>query len=139
MREHRRALDREKPLIQLVLAAPGDFVEADDVVVVLETDKVSVDVRAPFAGVLEAQLAKIDDNVLVGAPLFSVNKQESAGAAAVATPASAAEASAPATPASAAPVGEELETVNVPNMGDSISEGTVVTFLKRESRCSARG
>ena len=27
--------------------APGDYVQTDDVVVVLETDKVSVDVRAP--------------------------------------------------------------------------------------------
>ena len=28
----------------------GDFVNADDVVVILETDKVSVDVRAPESG-----------------------------------------------------------------------------------------
>jgi 2-oxoglutarate dehydrogenase E2 component (dihydrolipoamide succinyltransferase) len=110
-------------------AAPGDFVDTDEVVVVLETDKVSVDVRAPFSGVLEAQLAQIDENVLVGAPLFSVVKQAAGSKPAVAAaPAAAAptkEAAAPATPAA-----EDLETINVPSMGDSISEGTIVTILK---------
>ncbi|TMW58028.1 hypothetical protein Poli38472_013502 [Pythium oligandrum] len=112
------------------LKAPGDFVQADDVVVVLETDKVSVDVRAPFAGVLGEQLAKIDESVLVGAPLFSVTKQEG-GAAPASTPVAAPTPAAPASSAAApASSGEELVTVNVPSMGDSISEGTVVTILK---------
>jgi 2-oxoglutarate dehydrogenase E2 component (dihydrolipoamide succinyltransferase) len=48
-----------------LVAAPGDFVDTDEVVVVLETDKVSVDVRALFSGVLKTQLAQIDENVLV--------------------------------------------------------------------------
>ncbi|OQS06827.1 dihydrolipoamide succinyltransferase, partial [Thraustotheca clavata] len=48
----------------------GDRVEADDVVVVLETDKVSVDVRSPQAGVIAEHLAQVDATVLVGAPLF---------------------------------------------------------------------
>ncbi|KAE8979875.1 Dihydrolipoyllysine-residue succinyltransferase component of 2-oxoglutarate dehydrogenase complex [Phytophthora rubi] len=108
------------------LKAPGDFVEADEVVVVIETDKVSVDVRAPFSGVLEAQLAQIDENVLVGAPLFSVVKQAAGSAPAAAAPAAAAS---PVKEA-AAPAGEDLETINVPSMGDSISEGTIVTILK---------
>uniref|UniRef100_K3WYH9 Dihydrolipoamide acetyltransferase component of pyruvate dehydrogenase complex n=1 Tax=Globisporangium ultimum (strain ATCC 200006 / CBS 805.95 / DAOM BR144) TaxID=431595 RepID=K3WYH9_GLOUD len=115
------------------LKAPGDYVEVDEVVVVLETDKVSVDVRAPFAGVLDAQLAKIDENVLVGAPLFSVIKQtgDAPAAAAATAPAPAApvtETKAPAVAALSAV--EDLETVNVPSMGDSISEGTVVTIFK---------
>ncbi|CAH0522035.1 unnamed protein product [Peronospora belbahrii] len=111
------------------LKAPGDFVETDEVVVVLETDKVSVDVRAPFSGVLEAQLAQIDENVLVGAPLFSVVKQAAGSAPAATTPkATSAEFT---SVNEAAPTGEEdLETINVPSMGDSISEGTIVTILK---------
>ncbi|RLN86596.1 hypothetical protein BBJ28_00022603 [Nothophytophthora sp. Chile5] len=115
------------------LKAPGDFVDTDEVVVVLETDKVSVDVRAPFSGVLEAQLAQIDDNVLVGAPLFSVVKQAAGSApAAVAAPAPSAPADTAAVDAVA--IGEDLETINVPSMGDSISEGTVVTMLKHYVR-----
>jgi 2-oxoglutarate dehydrogenase E2 component (dihydrolipoamide succinyltransferase) len=53
--------------------APGDTVQADDVVVVLETDKVSVDVRAPEAGALVEILAEVDDVVAVGAPLFRID------------------------------------------------------------------
>ncbi|KAG3022536.1 Dihydrolipoyllysine-residue succinyltransferase component of 2-oxoglutarate dehydrogenase complex [Phytophthora cactorum] len=110
------------------LKAPGDFVDTDEVVVVLETDKVSVDVRAPFSGVLEAQLAQIDENVLVGVPLFNVVKQAAGSAPAAAAPTDAAPAKEAAAPA--APAGEDLETINVPSMGDSISEGTIVTMLK---------
>lgn len=113
------------------LKSPGDFVEADEVVVVLETDKVSVDVRAPFAGTFAQQLAAIDANVLVGAPLFQIVKGEGSAAAASAAPA----ASTPATPVATpepvvvAPTGEP-EIVNVPSMGDSISEGTIVHWSK---------
>lgn len=97
-----------------------------------------MDVRAPFAGVLDAQLAKIDENVLVGAPLFSVVKQAGGAPAAPATLAPSNPApSTDATPAAAPAAGaEDLETVNVPSMGDSISEGTVVTIFKSAFMCS---
>mmetsp|Transcript_127987 Transcript_127987/g.370375 ORF Transcript_127987/g.370375 Transcript_127987/m.370375 type:complete len:425 (-) Transcript_127987:97-1371(-) len=52
---------------------PGDFVNTDDVVVVLETDKVSVDVRAPEAGALVEVLGEIDDVVEVGSALFRLD------------------------------------------------------------------
>jgi len=51
----------------------GDFVEMDDVVVVIETDKVSVDVRAPASGVLTALKAGVDDVVQVGAELMEID------------------------------------------------------------------
>jgi 2-oxoglutarate dehydrogenase E2 component (dihydrolipoamide succinyltransferase) len=53
--------------------APGDYVQMDDVVVVLETDKVSVDVRAPEAGILVEILGEVDDIVEVGSGLFRVD------------------------------------------------------------------
>jgi 2-oxoglutarate dehydrogenase E2 component (dihydrolipoamide succinyltransferase) len=53
--------------------APGDFVQVDDVVVVLETDKVSVDVRAQEAGVLVEVVGEVDDIVEVGSPLFRID------------------------------------------------------------------
>jgi len=53
--------------------APGDYVQADDVVVVLETDKVSVDVRAPEAGAIVEILGEVDDVVEVGSPLFRMD------------------------------------------------------------------
>lgn len=53
--------------------APGDYVNTDDVVVVLETDKVSVDVRAPQGGCLVEVLGDIDDVVEVGSALFRLD------------------------------------------------------------------
>jgi 2-oxoglutarate dehydrogenase E2 component (dihydrolipoamide succinyltransferase) len=53
--------------------APGEFVQVDDVVVVLETDKVSVDVRAPEAGALVEILGEVDHVVSVGSGLFRID------------------------------------------------------------------
>lgn len=53
--------------------AIGDYVNTDDVVVVLETDKVSVDVRAPFGGALTEIMGEVDDIVEVGSPLFRID------------------------------------------------------------------
>ena len=53
--------------------APGEYVQTDDVVVVLETDKVSVDVRAPEAGQLVEILGEVDDVVEVGSNLFRLD------------------------------------------------------------------
>jgi 2-oxoglutarate dehydrogenase E2 component (dihydrolipoamide succinyltransferase) len=115
------------------LKSPGDYVEVDEVVVVLETDKVSVDVRAPFAGTLAQHLAGIDDNVLVGTPLFQLVKGD-AGAPAASPAASPATTPTPepvsAPDAAASTPAGEPEVVNVPSMGDSISEGTIVHWSK---------
>jgi 2-oxoglutarate dehydrogenase E2 component (dihydrolipoamide succinyltransferase) len=91
---------------------PGDYVHADDVVVVLETDKVSVDVRAPEGGKIVEILGEVDDVVAVGSSLFRLDTDAIApeGAAvpttkAAAPPASASPpvAAAPPTPVAAAP------------------------------------
>jgi len=62
----------EGTIVDLPLA-PGDFVNVDDVVVVLETDKVSVDVRSPTSGALVEVLGEVDDVVDVGSPLFRID------------------------------------------------------------------
>lgn len=66
--------------------APGDYVHADDVVVVLETDKVSVDVRAPESGAIVEILGEIDDVVEVGSPLFRMDTDAEAPAASESAP-----------------------------------------------------
>ena len=45
----------------------------DDVVVVLETDKVSVDVRATESGVITEILGELDDVVEVGQDLYKID------------------------------------------------------------------
>lgn len=59
--------------------APGDYIKADDVVVILETDKVSIDVRAPEAGSIVEIMGEVDDVVEVGSDLFSVDTDTAGG------------------------------------------------------------
>ena len=74
----------------------GDAVKADEPLVELETDKVTVEVPAPFSGKLEKINAEPGSTVAIGALLGSILE----GAAGAAAPAAAAK---PAAPAAAAP------------------------------------
>lgn len=116
------------------LKKPGEFCAVDEVVVVLETDKVSVDVRAPFAGVIEEIVAKVDETVLVNSPLFKMTPKENyescVNKATDVSPRSSANSSTVSPPLPKPRGSDEIMTVNVPSMGDSISEGTVVTVFK---------
>jgi 2-oxoglutarate dehydrogenase E2 component (dihydrolipoamide succinyltransferase) len=60
----------------------GDAVKADEPLVELETDKVTVEVPAPAAGVLEKILAKDGETVGVGAVLGSIAESAGGGKAA---------------------------------------------------------
>ncbi|MBE7730487.1 dihydrolipoyl dehydrogenase [Komagataeibacter sp. FXV3] len=91
------------------LKQPGDAVNADEPIAELETDKVSVEVPAPQAGVLGAHAVKEGDEVEVGTVLTTLTPgaggQKAAPAAASPAqpaPAAAAPAAAPAPKATAA-------------------------------------
>ncbi|MFZ1152315.1 MAG: biotin/lipoyl-containing protein, partial [Xanthobacteraceae bacterium] len=58
---------------------PGEAVAADEPLVELETDKVTIEVPAPAAGVLADIAAKDGDTVAVGAVLVQI-KEGAAGA-----------------------------------------------------------
>jgi 2-oxoglutarate dehydrogenase E2 component (dihydrolipoamide succinyltransferase) len=64
------------------LKKPGDLVAADEPIASLETDKVSVEVPAPVAGVMGAQVVKVGDTVNVGAVIASIEAGSGAVAAA---------------------------------------------------------
>ncbi|WP_172123936.1 MULTISPECIES: 2-oxoglutarate dehydrogenase complex dihydrolipoyllysine-residue succinyltransferase [unclassified Devosia] len=81
----------------------GDAIAADEPVVELETDKVTIEVPAPAAGVLEAIAAKPGDTVDVGALLGAIG---AAGATATAKPAPAAKAAEAPKPAAAPAAGQ---------------------------------
>jgi 2-oxoglutarate dehydrogenase E2 component (dihydrolipoamide succinyltransferase) len=53
----------------------GDFVEADEIVAVVETDKVNVDIRSSHAGVITKLCAEEGDNVAVGGEFFEVDTE----------------------------------------------------------------
>ena len=63
------------------LKKPGEMVGADEPVVELETDKVSMEVNAPQAGTLGAHAAAEGDEVEVGALLGTLDGAGAAGAA----------------------------------------------------------
>jgi 2-oxoglutarate dehydrogenase E2 component (dihydrolipoamide succinyltransferase) len=72
---------------------PGDAVAVDEPLVELETDKVTIEVPSPAAGVLAEVAAKDGETVAVGALLGQI--RDGAGAAAPAKPAAKAEKSSP--------------------------------------------
>ena len=110
------------------LKSAGDTVKRDDVLVELETDKVSVEVSASEDGVLSEIVANVGDTVEIGALLGRLN---AGNGAAKAAPAKAAAEPAKETKAAPAASGGKLVDVAVPTMGESVAEGTLSTFLKK--------
>ena len=116
----------------------GDVVRKDEVLVELETDKVSLEVVAPSDGVLSDIKAGDGDTVVPGTVLGVVSEGASGTKPAAAAPAKAAPAPAatsvpatPAAPAAAAPVaGGGSVAIPVPTMGESVAEGTMGKWLK---------
>ncbi|WP_426254731.1 2-oxoglutarate dehydrogenase complex dihydrolipoyllysine-residue succinyltransferase [Sphingomonas sp. DC2300-3] len=84
------------------LKQPGDPVKADEPIASLETDKVSVEVPSPVAGVMGQHAVQVGDTVQVGAMLATIEAGGGAAAASAAAPAPAVTPAAPA-PAAAAP------------------------------------
>ena len=102
---------------------PGDPVAADEMLCELETDKVTVEVPAPAAGVMGDIVAEEGATVGVDALLATINEGE-ATAKPAAKPAKAEDK--PAKPAKADSV-----DVMVPSLGESVSEATVSTWFKK--------
>ena len=69
------------------LKKAGETVAADEPIATLETDKVTVDVPAPAAGVLSETLAKEGDSVEVGAVIARIDEGGKAAGVAAETPA----------------------------------------------------
>ncbi|CAE7026868.1 odhB, partial [Symbiodinium sp. KB8] len=54
------------------LKQPGDWVDEDEAIVVMDTDKVAVELRAEFSGFIQEHLVQADDTVEVGAPIVTI-------------------------------------------------------------------
>lgn len=90
-----------------ICVSEGDMVEEGDSIIVLETDKASMDIPAPFAGKIGKISIKIGDTVSEGADILVITTESSAPVE-VATPA--------AEPVTA-PISGGVESVNVPDIG----------------------
>jgi len=71
----------------LFFTGAGEFVEADEIVARIETDKVTVDITSPVAGVIKSYFAAEGDTIEVGADFYELDTDATSGATAPATPA----------------------------------------------------
>ena len=91
---------KDVPVIEVMVKA-GDTVKAEQSLLTLETDKATMDVPAPFDGVVKEVKVKVGDNISEGSLIFVM--EASAAAAPAAQPAAPAKAAAVAVAAVVAP------------------------------------
>ena len=118
-----------------ILVKAGDTVEADQSLITLESDKASMEIPSPAAGVVESISVKLDDEVGTGDFILKLKVQ---GAAAPAAPAPAAtapaktEAPAAAAPAPAAKAEAPAPAAAPAPKGGKVHAGPAVRQLARE-------
>jgi pyruvate dehydrogenase E2 component (dihydrolipoamide acetyltransferase) len=93
---------KDVPVIEVLVKA-GDAIKAEDSLVTLESDKATMEVPAPFAGIVKELKIKVGDKVSQGMPIILVETADGASAPAKAAPPPAPAASAPAAAAAPAP------------------------------------
>ncbi|OBJ68944.1 2-oxoglutarate dehydrogenase, E2 component, dihydrolipoamide succinyltransferase [Mycobacterium marseillense] len=132
------------------LKQEGDTVELDEPLVEVSTDKVDTEIPSPAAGVLTKIVAQEDDTVEVGGELAVIGDgAEDGGSQAPSQPEPQAQPAAPAQPepepepqpqAQAQPEpqpaqqssgGGDATPVLMPELGESVAEGTVTRWLKK--------
>ncbi|MGI9184156.1 MAG: dihydrolipoyllysine-residue acetyltransferase [Solirubrobacteraceae bacterium] len=119
------------PIIE-ILVSPGDTVAVEDPLVTLESDKATMDVPAPVAGVVKTVSVKIGDRVSQGAPLMTIESTNGSDLAAVPTedPPSAGPPSEP--PPAEAPAGRSSEARPLGNGAGPIYASPSARRLARE-------
>jgi pyruvate dehydrogenase E2 component (dihydrolipoamide acetyltransferase) len=132
------------------LKQEGDTVEIDEPLVEVSTDKIDTEIPSPAAGVLTKILAQEDETIEVGGDLAIIGDASEGGgetpaaAPAQAAPEPAAQAGpepapeaqlkpepAPAQADSGASPGGAATPVLMPELGESVTEGTVTRWLKK--------
>jgi len=68
-------------VIETYVKQPGEFVEADEVVARIETDKVTVDILATHSGVISKFFAEEGDTIEVGADFLEIDTDAKGSAA----------------------------------------------------------
>jgi 2-oxoglutarate dehydrogenase E2 component (dihydrolipoamide succinyltransferase) len=137
----------------------GERVEVDEPLLEVSTDKVDTEIPSPVAGVVEEILVGEDETVEVGATLATIGDGTSAGSAdghgeqaqeqgdqpaqepppepaesqvSEQTPSADVEEPAPAPAAPSSGGSGDGERVQMPALGESVTEGTVTRWLKKE-------
>ncbi|MCR3719094.1 MULTISPECIES: 2-oxoglutarate dehydrogenase, E2 component, dihydrolipoamide succinyltransferase [Prauserella salsuginis group] len=135
------------------LKQEGESVAVDEPLLEISTDKVDTEVPSPVAGTVQKIIAKEDDTVEVGGELALVDDGSGGGESAPAAPAAPAESAPAASPAPAESAPAESapaaapepaaapaaasggsasgSPVTLPELGESVTEGTVTRWLKQ--------
>lgn len=136
------------------LKQEGDTVELDEPLVEVSTDKVDTEIPSPAAGVLTKIVAQEDDTVEVGGELAVIGDASEGGGASGAQPAAPApsqpepqaqsaapsqpepqpepqQPQAPPEPEQQSSGGGDATPVLMPELGESVAEGTVTRWLKK--------
>ena len=94
----------DKAIVAEILVKVGDTVEADQSIIVVESDKATVEVPSSTAGVIKAIHVELGQSVSQGVALVTIEGEVKAAAQAAPAPAAKAEAKPEAAPAKSAPV-----------------------------------
>jgi 2-oxoglutarate dehydrogenase E2 component (dihydrolipoamide succinyltransferase) len=124
------------------LKQEGDTVAVDEPLLEVSTDKVDTEIPSPVAGVLTKIIAAEDDVVEIGGDLALIGEEgESADDSAEPEPAEEAEPEPEPEPAAEEAPAEEAEpepaasgdatSITMPELGESVTEGTVTRWLKK--------
>ncbi len=105
----------------------GDTVQRDEPIFEISTDKVDAEIPSPISGTLTEIKAKEGETVSINTVVAIIGGAAPASASASVAPATAAQ-SAPAAPALTASPATEI---TMPQMGESITEGTITKWLKK--------
>jgi pyruvate dehydrogenase E2 component (dihydrolipoamide acetyltransferase) len=81
---------KDIPVIE-VLVKPGDTVSPEESLITLESDKATMEVPAPFGGIVKEMKVKVGDKISEGAVILSMESSDEAASAAVTPPAPAPE------------------------------------------------
>lgn len=126
------------PVIE-VLVKPGDTVKAEDSLITLESDKATMEVPAPFAGVVKEMKIKPGDKVSEGMPILSLEVIDAAPAPAAATPQKpAAPAPAPAAQTAPPPAKAVPEPAPAPSARPAVGPIDEAGFTKAHASPSVR-
>ncbi len=114
------------------LKKPGDTVQRDEPLFEISTDKVDAEIPSPAAGILKEIKVADGNTVQVNTVVAIIDEAGSASAPSSAAAAPKAESSAPSAPAPSSPPAAGPGTdVVMPQMGESIFEGTITKWLKQ--------
>ena len=119
-----------------VMVKAGDTVEADQSLITLESDKASMEIPSPAAGVVESISVKVGDEVGTGDLILVLKGAAPSKPASVASAASApaekpkAQQSEASEEPAAEPAGESVEEVRIPDIGSSGAANVIEVMVK---------